>query len=105
MMKEAPIEQRLRTKLEGYGFKVLKLTTPGYTGPPDRMILPPKWAPGAPWYIELKAPKKHEARKQQLVREDWRARGLQVLDMADTFEAVDARIEYLMGIAKDRSAA
>lgn len=97
-MKEAPVEQRLVDKLTAHGFKVLKLTTPGHNGTPDRLILRPKWSPGPPWMIELKAPKKHERRLQELVRIEWRERGVLVLDMVDTYEKVDALVQHLLGI-------
>jgi hypothetical protein len=99
-VKEAPVEHRLKTELEAYGFKVLKLTTPGTNGTPDRLILRPKWSPGPPWVIELKRPKKHEERLQELVRDGWRARGVLVLDMVDTYEKVDALVERLVEVCK-----
>jgi hypothetical protein len=95
-VKEALIEKRLTDGLTGRGFKVLKLTTPGTNGTPDRLILRPKWSPGPPWMIELKAPKKHERRLQELVRIEWRERGALVLDMVDTYEKVDALIDQLV---------
>lgn len=94
-MLEAAVEKRLTDKLTGRGFKVLKLTTPGTAGTPDRLILRPKWAPGPPWVIELKRPKKHEQRLQEIVRDDWRERGVLVLDMVNTYEQVDALVEQL----------
>lgn len=97
-MKEALVEERLRVGLTRLGFKVLKLTTPGTAGAPDRLILRPIWSPGPPWVIELKAPKKHERRLQELVREDWRKRGVLVLDMVDTYEKVDALMKRLYDI-------
>lgn len=95
-MREAPVEKRLTDGLQSYGFKVLKLTTPGTRGTPDRLILRPTWSPGPPWVIELKAPKKHEARLQELVRDDWRQRGIRVLNMVDTYEKVDMLIASLV---------
>lgn len=94
-MKEAPVEQRLVDKLTEFGFKVLKLTTPGTNGTPDRLILRPKWSPGPPWIIEIKRPRKHEARLQELVRDDWRERGVLVLEMVDTYEKVDSLVFQL----------
>lgn len=94
-MKEADIEKRLVNGLTAKGFKVLKLVTPGHQGTPDRLILRPFWSPGAPWAIELKAPGKHERRLQELVRGEWRARGVLVLDMVDTYEKADALIKWL----------
>lgn len=93
---EAKIEQRLTDGLTGKGFKVLKLTTPGTNGTPDRLILRPRWSPGPPWVIELKRPKKTERRLQELVRDEWRERGVLVLDMVNTYEQVDALIELLV---------
>lgn len=97
-MKEAPVEKRLVDGLTGYGFKVLKLTTPGTIGTPDRLILRPTWSPGPPWVIELKRPKKTERRLQEIVRDQWRERGVLVLDMVNTYELVDALVQRLVWI-------
>lgn len=94
-MKEAPVEKRLVDKLTAHGFKVLKLQTPGTQFTPDRLILRPKWSPGPPWVIEMKRPGKHEQRGQELVRDDWRERGVLVLDMVNTYEQVDALVAAL----------
>lgn len=99
-MKEAPVEERLRKGLTALGFKVLKLTTPGTSFTPDRLILRPKWSPGAPWVIEIKRPGKREELAQSHTRDDWRARGVQVLDMVDTYEKVDALVSKLLAICK-----
>lgn len=95
-MKEAPVEKRLVDGLTKYGFLVLKLTTPGHNGTPDRLILRPVWSPGPPWVIELKRPKKTEERLQEIVRDQWRARGVLVLDMVNTYELVDALVARLV---------
>lgn len=95
-MKEAQIEQRLKWGLEKNGFKVLKLTCPGTNGVPDRMILRPTWSPGPPWFIELKAPKQHLRRLQDLVCADWRKRGMDVLLPVNTYEGVDELIDALV---------
>lgn len=97
-MKEAPVEQRLTDGLTGYGFKVLKFTTPGTIGTPDRLILRPKWSPGPPWVIEIKRPKKTERRLQEIVRDQWRERGVLVLDMINDYAQVDALIRQLVWI-------
>lgn len=89
-MKEAPVEQRLKERLEAHGFKVLKLTTPGTNGVPDRMILRPTWSPGPPWFVECKAPGQTERRLQELLRDDWRKRGVNVLDVCDSYDRADA---------------
>ena len=102
-MKEALIEKRLVDGLTAWGFKVLKLTTPGTNGTPDRLILRPTWSPGPPWVIELKAPKKHERRLQELVRDEWRARGVLVLDMVNTYEQVDVLVGKLHAVCLNAS--
>lgn len=99
-MKEAVVEKRLVDKLTGCGFKVLKLTTPGYNGTPDRMILRPTWSPGPPWFIEIKAPGKHARRQQELVHQDWRARGCEVLVTVSTPEEVDKLVIELSEICR-----
>ena len=95
-VSEHIIEDRLRRKLEAKGFKVLKLVTPGHSGTPDRIILRPKWSPGAPWVIELKRPGKTERRLQEIVRDDWRTRGVLVLDMVNTRQGVDELVRELI---------
>ena len=93
-MRESVIEARLK-KLEQYGFKVIKLRTPGVNGVPDRMILRPVYAPGSPYFVEIKAPGKTERALQEAVREDWKRRGMIVLSMCDTIEKVDALVQDL----------
>jgi hypothetical protein len=94
-MKEEFVEHRLVTMLDAGGFKALKLTTPGTNGTMDRMILRPKWSPGAPWFVELKRPGKSERRLQEIVRDDWRARGCNVWPCIDTYELVDQFVQHL----------
>jgi hypothetical protein len=101
-MKEAPVEQRLKARLESLGFKVLKLTTPGHTGTPDRMIIRPKWAPGPPFFVECKAPGKPERLLQETIRKEWRASGLLVLDVCDSYERVEQIVEFLLPMSKRR---
>lgn len=87
LVLESAVEGRLKW-LEGRGFKCLKFVTPGVIGVPDRIILRPKWSPGAPYLLELKRPGKTERALQAAIRDDWRARGVLVLDMCDTPEKV-----------------
>jgi hypothetical protein len=95
-MKEKPVEERLKDRLESYGFQCLKLTTPGHNGTPDRFILRPKWSPGAPKVVECKRPKKTEQRLQAIVRDEWRLRGVDVLDVCDTYERVEEIVAQLL---------
>lgn len=95
-MIEHDVEERLRTRLHKYGFKCLKLVTPGTSGTKDRLILMPAWAPSPPAFVELKRPDKAERALQSAVRDDWRGRGCNVLDMCDTYEKVDALVDDLL---------
>lgn len=99
-MLERTVEAKLKW-LEERGFKCLKLVTPGYNGPPDRLILRPKWSPGAPYFLELKRPGKAERALQEAVRDDWRARGCLVLDMCDTPERVHLTCLRLLRAAEE----
>lgn len=98
-MKETPVEQRLRQRLGAYGFKVLKLTCPGTVGVPDRMILRPKWSPGPPWFVECKRPRKEERLLQAAIRDEWRERGILVLDLCDSYERVEEIAQEIVSIA------
>lgn len=101
-MLEAVVEGKLK-KLEAFGFKSLKLRTPGYNGTKDRLILWPKWSPGkGPVMVECKAPGKHERALQAAVRDDWRTRGCDVREMVDTPAKVDALCEALVIEAYER---
>lgn len=95
VMLESIVEQRLK-RLENYGFLVLKLRTPGYNGTMDRMIVRPLYSPGPPWFVELKQPGKSERALQEGRRNDWRRRGILVLDMCDTVQKVDALVAELV---------
>jgi len=96
-MLEAEVERRLK-RLETYGFEVLKLRTPGYNGTKDRLILAPKWSPNprGPTLVETKAPGKYERALQIAVRNDWRARGVDVRDMCDTFAKINDLCDDLL---------
>ena len=102
-MLESVVEGHLK-QLEGFGFQVLKLRTPGYNGTKDRLILAPKWSPSpkGPIMVETKAPGKHERALQVAVRDDWRARGCDVRDMCDTIEKVRDLCNTLLIEAVDR---
>lgn len=102
-MLESVVEGKLK-RLEGFGFKSLKLRTPGYNGTKDRLILWPTWSPGprGPVMVECKAPGKHERALQEAVRKDWIARGCDVREMVDTPAKVDALCGALLIEAVDR---
>lgn len=81
---ETAVEATLVRHLSNYGFKVLKLTTPGTRGVPDRMILMPKWSPGPPVFVECKAPRKGLRSLQAAVYVDWQTRGTDMRPFVST---------------------
>lgn len=95
-MREHPIEQHFRRILERCGFEVPKLTTAGRIGTPDRLILRPKWSPGAPSVVECKRPGKKERKAQAVVRDDWRSRGVIVHDIVDSIERAEELASQLI---------
>lgn len=101
-MLESYVEGKLKV-LEGYGFKVLKLRTPGANGVMDRLILWPTWAPAPPVLVEAKRPGKEERMLQAAVRDDWRARGCDVRDMVDTPEKIERLCALLIIEAVNRT--
>jgi hypothetical protein len=94
-MKECVVEKRLK-RLEKYGFRVLKLQTPGHNGVMDRMIIWPKYAPRPPSFVEVKRPGEEPRPLQVFVAEDWKARGLDVRPFVSTFEEADALVERMV---------
>lgn len=96
MYLETDIEKRLRERLEAYGFKVLKLTTPGNMGVMDRMILRPKYSPGPPMFVELKQAKKKLRPLQVVIADDWQQRGVTVLEPCIGMEAVEKLADKLI---------
>jgi hypothetical protein len=94
-MLESKVESTLK-RLEKYGFSVLKLRTPGFSGVMDRMILAPHWSPCPAVFVELKAPGKSERALQEAVREDWVKRGCDVRPMCDTVEKANALVDVLL---------
>lgn len=97
-MREAPVEKRLKARLESFGCQVLKLVTEGTAGAMDRLILRPRWSPGPPWLVECKRPGKTERRLQELRRDDWRKRGVLVLDVCDTYERVEEIAQEILHV-------
>jgi hypothetical protein len=101
-MKEAPVEKRLKDKLEAHGFLVVKLVTPGYNGIMDRLIFRPKWSPGAPYFLECKRPGESLRRLQEIVHDDLRSRGSIVLEPVSCYDEVDATVDRLLEIAREQ---
>lgn len=89
-MKEAPVEKRLKQKLEPFGFEVLKLTTPGTSHVMDRMIRMPTWSPAPPAFVEVKRPGEEPRPAQDYTAQQWKRAGCDVREYVDTYEKVDA---------------
>lgn len=84
-MQEARIESYFKNQIEKIGGKAFKLTSPGTTGLPDRMVLLPE---GKIIFAELKAPGK-KLRPLQVHRVNQiRALGFRV-DVINSKEDVD----------------
>lgn len=101
-MLEAYVEAYTK-QLKGFGFEVLKLSTPGNSGAMDRLILMPKWSPAPPVFVEIKRPGKKERPLQAARRDNWRARGCDVRPMCDTPEKVYALVQTLVWEAEQRA--
>lgn len=98
MLLERDDEKHLRERLEPFGFLVCKLVTPGRTGPMDRMILRPRYSPGAPFFLELKRKNGKVRPIQKAVALNWRQRGMQVLKPVFGREEVDAIADQLIAL-------
>ena len=90
-IREKTIEQKLFTAVRVHGGIALKLSSPGLTGLPDRLVLLPGGHVG---FVEVKAPGK-KPRPLQLMRLEFLSRlgfRVYVLDDPDQVEAVVADI-------------
>ena len=87
-MIEKDIESRFKTRIESLknGVLCLKLTCPGFTGVPDRLIL----LPGAHIiFVELKKPGKAERKRQLYVQGLLRKLGFEVYSAVNTYEQIE----------------
>lgn len=88
--------------LEGFGFEVLKLTTPGHIAVMDRMVLAPTWSPAPPSFVECKAPGKEPRPAQQHTAENWYARGCKIHEYVSTEDDAIRFCDTLLCEAVDR---
>ena len=87
-MIEKDIEGRFKMRIESLknGVLCLKLTCPGFTGVPDRLIL----LPGAHViFVELKKPGKSERKRQLYVQGLLRKLGFEVFSAVNTYEQIE----------------
>lgn len=94
-MLERDVERKLKV-LEGFGFSVLKLITPGSNGTMDRMILRPKWSPGHPVVVEVKQDGERPRALQASKAKDWIARGVDVRPYVDSPAAITNLCDQLL---------
>lgn len=78
-MGEKEIEKKLRVGVEKLRGLALKLTSPYFTGMPDRMILMPG---GRIFFVELKTTGKKPTKRQAIVHEVLRGLGF-LVDVID----------------------
>jgi len=100
-VNESAIERHFKLLLEGRGFKVVKLVTPGTAGVPDRLILRPRYWPGPPMMVEFKKPKEPLRKLQAAVALDYQARGVHVLPYIDSRERATEVANWLMDKSRE----
>jgi G:T-mismatch repair DNA endonuclease (very short patch repair protein) len=74
-MRERDIERKYRKNIEAEGGLCLKLSSPGYSGLPDRMVLMPE---GVIWFVEFKSKTGVLSPRQERVIEKLNAMGFRV---------------------------
>ena len=88
-MLEKDIERKFTNSIKSlkHGVMCLKLTSPGFIGVPDRMIL----LPGARViFVELKQPGKNERKRQKYVQGLLRKLGFEVYSSVCSDEQIEA---------------
>jgi hypothetical protein len=93
---ESKVEDYLKSELERYGFSVIKFVPQGCAGVPDRWIFRPKWSPGEPMCVEIKAGGRGLRRLQTEVGVDLLERGVKVLPYIDSKTKVDMLVTKLV---------
>lgn len=100
-MLEGKIERSFKAWVEGRGFKLLKLYTPGDAGSMDRLLLRPRYWPGPPMVVEFKQPGKALRPLQRAKADDWRKRGVIVLPVIDSLDRAAEIRDYLFRESHD----
>lgn len=93
-MLEKEIERHLRDGVKALGGWCLKLTCPGFTGMPDRLILLPG---GSMCFVELKRPGEVERQRQLFVQKRLRKMGFVVFSAVDSMHRADNIMMWCMG--------
>lgn len=95
-MLEREIELHFVARMRKYGFKVLKMTTPGTAGIMDRLIMFPSYAPAPPEFVEFKKPGGKLTLIQQYLHKEYRQRGLTIHPHVSSMEEADALADTLI---------
>lgn len=74
-MNEKLIERKLREGVRQLGGMAIKITSPSFTGLPDRMVLMPG---GRIWYVELKTTGRSLSPRQRQVASELKELGFDV---------------------------
>lgn len=74
-MNEKLIERKLHDEVKKLGGLAVKVTSPAFTGLPDRMVLMPG---GRIWYVELKSTGEKQSARQKFVTYQLRNLGFDV---------------------------
>ena len=91
-MIEKDIEKYLVSRIKKIGGLAWKLTSPGVSGVPDRLIL---WQ-GQIWFVELKRPKENMRRLQLYRQSELQKQGFDVVCL-DTKGKVDQFVSEIKG--------
>ena len=86
-MTEKQLEQKLKKEVEKLGGLCLKLTTPGFTGIPDRLVLLPG---GKVWFVEVKKIDGRLSARQKRVLGDLRNLGFKA-----TWISTEVELEWV----------
>ena len=90
-MIERDVEKLLVRAVEAVGGIAYKFISPGHSGVPDRLVVLPG---GEMFFVELKAPGKHERPLQVQEQERLRALGCKVFSSVDSPERVEEVARY-----------
>lgn len=96
-MREIEIERHLKKEVEKRGAIILKFTSPGKAGVPDRIVL---IKGGECIFVECKAPGKQLRKLQELIKRDLQKQGFAVW-VIDSYEKIEEFCAYYFGCDKD----
>lgn len=95
MISENILERRLTREIRALGALCIKLTSPGFVGVPDRLVLLPG---GVCVFVELKAPGKTERPRQVYVQRVLHGLGFTVFGSVDSLEKIAEVVSACRGL-------